>query len=194
MSGTCRIDHVLPRWDFRERHRLEAGRSGTAALTQAFEQTTWGDVPAFRAALVALSLGRTTLPRDRPVLDTMTGGGFTILARTDGQLVIGAVVPMAAGGGRVELGPRPAEAFRSFDLPGHYKVALDFRCADGVVATETRVLCTDPASRAQFARYWALIRLPSAVIRLEWLRGIRRRARVIASSANSPEPSRWSRS
>lgn len=42
--------------------------------------------------------------------------------------------------------------------------------------TETRVEGTDKASNAKFAPYWALIRLPSGLIRRCWLAAIERRA------------------
>jgi len=41
------------------------------------------------------------------------------------------------------------------------------------VATETRIRCTDDASRRAFLRYWRVIRPFSGLIRMEMLRSIR---------------------
>lgn len=174
--GGALLDEVMPVWHVRERHRARAAGE-PHRLRRAFEETTWGDVPLFRTMIVVASAGRTRLPKDLPVLDTLTGGGFTVLAGDAAQLVVAAVVPMGAGG-RVDLATDPAATFRGFDRPGYYKVAMDFRNAAGTVATETRVFCTDEESRRRFSRYWALIRAPSGLIRREWLRGIRRRSQL----------------
>jgi hypothetical protein len=44
------------------------------------------------------------------------------------------------------------------------------------VATETRIVCTDEASRRAFLRYWRVIRPFSGLIRLEMLRLLRNAA------------------
>ena len=45
-----------------------------------------------------------------------------------------------------------------------------------VVTTETRIATTDERARRRFARYWRLVHPGSALIRIDWLRAIRRRA------------------
>ena len=45
-----------------------------------------------------------------------------------------------------------------------------------LLATETRVRCTDDAARRSFARYWRVVRPFSGLIRTEALRAIRRTA------------------
>lgn len=173
------LDELLPRWHFGEHHALAA--AGPGDVVAAVERVTWREVPLFRALLFAASLGRLRVPPDRPFLAHLTQGGFTVLARRPGELVIGAVVRTTAPAGAVPLGDDPETAaalFRAEDGPGHYKVAFDFRLVDGVVRTETRVLATDERTRRRFRRYWALIRLPSGLIRTEWLRATRKRADV----------------
>ena len=58
---------------------------------------------------------------------------------------------------------------RDFAAPGWVKVAMEIRvtphAAGATVSTETRVQATDPAARRAFARYWTIIRLPSALLR-----------------------------
>lgn len=73
------------------------------------------------------------------------------------------------------------EAFVAFDERGHVRIALSFELTprgDGStrLATETRVMPSDRDAARAFARYWAIIRLGGDLIRLELLRGIRRRA------------------
>jgi hypothetical protein len=173
------LDEVLPRWDHRERHSV-AVAAPPAAVWRAVEEVSWRAVPAFRL-LVRLRAPRRAVPAaDRPVLERMLAGGFTVLGRSADELVIGSVVRLTAPRGAVPLGPEPAAAVRGFDRPGHYKVALGFRLAAGRLTTETRVAATDPASRRAFGRYWRVVRLPSGLIRREWLRAIRHRASLAA--------------
>ncbi|GLZ32183.1 hypothetical protein Lesp02_43710 [Lentzea sp. NBRC 105346] len=173
------LDEVLPRWQFDERHEVEV--PGSVDVLGAIEQVTWAEVPLFRALLFAGSLGRVRMPSDRPFLTDLTSGGFTVLGRDASEVVIGSVVRMAGPAGSVPLGDTPVEAadrFRAVSGPGHYKVAFNFSLADGTVRTETRVLTTDDDTRRRFSLYWLLIRLPSGLIRAEWLRAARRRARA----------------
>jgi hypothetical protein len=169
------LDQVLPQWDHRERHSV-AVDAPPAAVWSAVEAVSWRSVPVFRALSRLRSPRRPAPGLDRPVLERMLAGGFTVLGRSADELVIGSVVRLAAPRGAVPLGADPGRAVRGFDRPGHYKLALGFRLAGGRLSTETRVLATDPASRRAFRRYWLVVRLPSGLIRREWLRAIRRRA------------------
>ncbi len=180
------LDEVLPRWDHRERHSVPVA-APPAAVWRAVEEVSWRSVPVFRA-LSRLRAPRRSAPApDRPVLERMLAGGFTVLGRSADELVVGSVVRLAAPRGAVPLGPEPAAAVRGFDRPGHYKVAVAFRLADGRLSTETRVVTTDAASARAFGRYWRVARLPSGLIRREWLRAIRRQA-VRAGRAGPPAP------
>lgn len=171
------LDQVLPRWQFDERHEVDVP-GGTDVLA-AIEHVTWAEVPLFRALLFAASLGKARMPSDRPFLTDLTSGGFTVLGRDAREVVIGSVVRLSSPAGSVALGDEPDEAaarFRAVEGPGHYKVAFNFRLTAGTVHTETRVLTTDEDTRRRFTLYWLLIRLPSGLIRAEWLRAARRRA------------------
>ena len=169
------LDEVLPRWDHRERHSVPV-TAPPDAVWRAVDEVSWRSVPVFRALSRVRAPARSAPPPDRPVLERMLAGGFTVLGRSPDELVVGSVVRLAAPRGAVPLGPEPAAAVRGFTAPGHYKVAVGFRLAGGRLSTETRVVSTDPASRRAFARYWRVVRLPSGLIRREWLRAIRRYA------------------
>lgn len=169
------LDEVLPRWDHRERHSV-AVDAPPAAVWRAVDEVSWRSVPVFRLLSRLRSARRPAPAVDRPVLERMLAGGFSVLGRSADELVIGSVVRLTAPRGAVPLGADPGGAVRGFDRPGHYKVALGFRLAGGRLSTETRVLATDPASRRAFGRYWLVVRMPSGLIRREWLHAIRRRA------------------
>ncbi|MGW2424543.1 hypothetical protein ACWC0C_35790 [Streptomyces sp. NPDC001709] len=180
------LDRLLPRWDHREEHSI-AVRASRARVLRAVDETRWRDVPLFHALMLAGSLGTRRDKADEAFLASMTDGGFTELHRDESQLVVGAVVAMVAPKGPARLAEPVADVFAGFDRPGHYKVAFDFRVGEGRLTTETRVLSTDEAARRRFARYWMLIRLPSGVIRREWLHGIRKRAEA-PPGAHPPNP------
>lgn len=173
------LDELLPRWHFREHHRRRTAAPKDALLAAA-EQLTWREVRIMRALLGIRSAGRLRLARQKRILDSMAGMGFTVLGRTDDELVIGVLGrPWAPGGARA---PRladqadPAAHFAGFDEPGWAKVIVNFRVGGGELTTETRVLATDERSRRAFARYWLLIRPFSGLIRRRWLTAIIRRA------------------
>ncbi|MGA5817956.1 hypothetical protein ACPC54_08870 [Kitasatospora sp. NPDC094028] len=173
------LDRLLPVWDHRERHRLAVrtrpAPDATAAIA-AVEAVEWRDVPVFRLLMNFGSINAKRGQTARPFLDAMIAGGFSVLHRSPEELVVGAAATVTGpGNGVADLGEDPARGFRDFDRPGHYKVAFNFRCVNGELLTETRVVSTDPVTRRRFRRYWTVIRLPSGVIRREWLRAARRR-------------------
>ncbi|HZN75913.1 MAG TPA: hypothetical protein VFC00_30145 [Micromonosporaceae bacterium] len=169
-----RIDELLPRWHFAERHCRRTSAAPAALLTAA-EEVTWREVTVMRALMRIRSAGLLRLDADRPILDTMATIGFTVLDRTADELVLGAIGrPWAVGRTR----PDPDIPFTAFDEPGWAKMIANFSVSDGVLATETRVLLTDARSRRAFRLYWLLIRPFSGLIRRRWLAAIDNRTRV----------------
>lgn len=174
-----RIDELLPSWHFRERHRV-ATSAAAADLVAAVERVTWAEVPVMRALMRVRSAGRLRLGSDRPILDDMADLGFTMLVRTDDELVAAALGrPWSPVGGRpprLADQPDPARFFVDFAAPGWAKMIVNFRTSAGELTTETRVLLTDDRSRRAFGRYWLVIRPFSGLIRRRWLAAIARRA------------------
>jgi hypothetical protein len=173
------LDDLMPRWHFRERH-TRATAAAIPALLAAAEQVTWAEVPVMRTLMGIRSAGRLRRTGSAPILGGMGTIGFTVLLRTDGDMVVGGIGrPWTAGGSRP---PRlaeqtdPAAFFAHFTAPGWAKMALDFRATGSELTTETRVLLTDEASRRRFRRYWFVIRPFSGIIRRQWLAAIDRRA------------------
>ncbi len=179
------IDELLPHWHFRERHGVLTLASADDLLTAA-EHVTWAEVPVMRTLMRLRSAGLLQLPGDRTILAVMSDIGFTELARSDNELVIGAIGrPWRGRGGR---GPRlhefpdPGAVFAAYDAPGSAKMIFNFRVIPGALTTETRVQLTDERSRRAFRRYWIVIRPFSGLIRRRWLDAIVRRADTAAAS------------
>ncbi len=121
-----------------------------------------------------------------PLLDVFVDEGFTLLRRDEvssgGRAVVlfGAIGKFwsPAGNGPIALaGPQD---LIDFDEPGYAKTtarleAIDVGDGRTRVETETWVTGTDRPSTKKFAPYWALIRLPSGLIRRSWLAAIERR-------------------
>lgn len=122
----------------------------------------------------------------KPLLDTIDGDGFVLIDRDEEPTHGGARVVMgAAGRFWSPARNRPidfdtADDFLDFAEPGFAKAVFDLavRELDGRVelSTETIIAGTDARSTRAFGRYWALIRLPSGLIRRSWLAAIERRA------------------
>lgn len=113
-------------------------------------------------------------------MDQLLRGGFTLLGERPGEeLLLGLVGRFwRADGGIVRVA---AEEWRGWERPGYAKAAWNFTLAPGAdgtvrLATETRVRCTDEASRRRFLRYWRLVGPFSGLIRHDMLRSIRRAA------------------
>lgn len=70
--------------------------------------------------------------------------------------------------------PVTKDQFVDFNEPNYAKLLWSFlfvqKGEDVEVTTETRVLCTDPASRAKFRIYWFFVRPFSILVRKEMLR------------------------
>lgn len=179
------IDQHMPHAEFAERHALRVHAPPERAY----------------AAARRLDLGRSALVRTLfalrsiPALFTRRGGrgeralgvtmegllrsGFVLLdERAPHEFVLGLAGRFwTPTGGIVRLDP--AE-YAVFDRPGMAVAAWNFTVLPtdegSLVATETRVRCTDDAARRSFARYWRVVRPFSGLIRMEALRAVRRAA------------------
>ena len=185
------IDDWMPAWDVHERHetRIRAGREQVWARVRALD---FGHSGVIRTLFALRSLpGLLTAAGRRKMLDARRGGllraGFRVLDEAEGdELVLGVVGRFwRPGGGILRVAP---EEVRGFDQPGYAVGVWNFSLTDGgdgdgvTLATETRVRCTDAASRRSFRRYWRLIGPFSGLIRREMLKSIRRAAQAEARS------------
>jgi hypothetical protein len=175
------LDDFLPRYDVNEVHSITTGAAPAAAM-KAIRELTPLEVPVL-VVLMALrrapALLRGRLPRvGGRLLDGFGAAGFTPLRDSPEELSFGIVGRFW----RADSGLRQIDAseFRDFAEPGWAKGAINFevqRIGDRtVVTTETRVAATDETARRSFGRYWRVVGPGSALIRVAWLRAIRRRA------------------
>jgi hypothetical protein len=195
------LDRYLPEYHFVERHATHV-RAPAAAVYRAIHELTGDELRLARPlfwlrALPARLLGRRVATRTQThqtVLQTVLAGGFVLLDdQPDREIALGTIGRFwqLSGGGAKARVPEAA-AFASFAEPTYAKAALDFRLepsADGAatqLSTETRIFTPDPHTRRRFARYWRLIHPGSALIRLIWLRAIRRRAERSVLTARTP--------
>ena len=186
------IDEWMPRWDVHERHetRIRAGREPVWAAVRALD---FGRSPVIRTLFALRSLPALFTARGRrKALDARRGGllraGFVLLAERPGEeLLLGLVGRFWRPGGGIER--VTAEELRAFARPGFAVAAWNFTLADEGdavrLATETRVRCTDEASRRSFRRYWRLIGPFSGLVRMEMLKSVRRAAEAAARSTSS---------
>jgi hypothetical protein len=186
------LENALPNYDVRERHSIAVEAAPATVLEEVLRMTP-RDVPVMVALMALRSLPSLLLGRGalgvgvRPIVQQFERAGFVRLATTEDELVLGAVGRFwhpSGGLTRVSV-----DGFAAFAEPGWAKAAVNLRAARAggrtLLTTETRVLATDDAARRSVRRYWRLIYLGSALIRVAWLRAIRRRAEAQPVSAPS---------
>jgi len=119
-------------------------------------------------------------------LDALVKGGFVLLGENPpNEIALGLIGRFwkLSGATRSII----AGEFKAFDEPGYAKAVWNFSLVqEGAnltrLATETRVRCSDDASRGRFRLYWGVIAPFSGLIRREVLRLIRREAESVPSA------------
>ena len=193
-SSTCPpFDEIVPAAPYRElHHRLVA-----APIEEVWPHcldVTAREIRTLRPLMALRGLparitgkGAHSASAPRALLDVFIDEGFVLLRRDseprDGRasIVFGGAGQFWSARNDAPIAFPDGDAFVDFDEPGHAKTItrLDaFDLGDGTtrIETETLVTGTDPASTRRFRPYWALIRLPSGLIRRSWLAAIDRRA------------------
>lgn len=178
------IDAVMPVWQFSEVHVRHID-APPERVWQALHETTAGDIRFFNLLTWIRRFGRSgpesilNPPSQTPILEVALRSGFLRVAEEQfREIVLGTVVlaPPGADGGSLTV-----NNFALLEGPGYAKAAMNFRinpdsAGGSVLHTETRVFATDDRSRRIFARYWRVIYPGSAIIRMEWLRAVGKRA------------------
>lgn len=122
----------------------------------------------------------------KPLLDGFAATGFVVLRRdrepTEGRasIMFGAAGRFWSLRGNAPVTFDGPTEFLDFNEPGFAKTvarldAIDNGDGTTRIETETVVAGTDHSSTKKFGLYWALIRLPSGLIRRSWLAAIDRR-------------------
>lgn len=188
-AGGMLLDALMPVYQFSERHATEV-RAATARVWRVLWELPPAEIPLLGAlfrlrALPARLVGRRTrrFADAEPVLAQVLRGGFVLLDEApERELVLGTIGQFwrLTGGSSASVAGR--QEFLAFDQPGYAKAAMNFHldAAGGGdlvrVSTQTRVCMRDPVARRKFAAYWRVIYPGSAVIRIMWLRAVKRRA------------------
>jgi len=183
-TPTSLIDGVIPAFEFNEHHSVRIAAPADRVYKALFEVTA-DEIAGYRMLTWMRCFGRCpegnlmNPAAHAPILATALSSGFRKLAETPGEeLVFGTFVAAPEGAARREW---TLEAFVALAEPGYAKAVMNFRLqpAGGgvtILDTETRVRATDPATVRAFAGYWRTILPGSALIRVAWLRAIKRRA------------------
>ena len=168
------IDHHLPTYDVRTRHEIEVQASATATYRSIQNLDLGRSIPV--AALFAIrGIPHFLTGKARPsrsfTLQTFIDLGFTVLDEAaPREFVMGTVGKFwRPDSGLLRLS---SDEFDSFDEPGYAKGIMSFTVDEldsghSLLATETRVRCTDASSRRKFSMYWRVIAPFSG-----WIRGV----------------------
>jgi len=187
------FDEIVPAAPCRELHRRLVAAPIELVWPHCLDVTareirTLGPLMALRS-LPARIMGKGTRSRSarRAVLDVFTDEGFVLLRRDSGprdgraSIVFGGAGQFWSVRNDATVAFPDGDAFVHFDEPGYAKTitrldAIDLGDGTTRIETETLVAGTDQASTRRFRPYWALIRMPSGLIRRSWLAAIDRRA------------------
>jgi hypothetical protein len=189
------LDKFLPTAQFSEFHCVTVNAAPKRVFTAIQELTT-----ADFSWLVFLLMEIRYLParltrRHAPVsfqsglfLEQLYQGGFIPLAEEPGREIVFGLIGQfwKLSGGEAAHIPDP-QAFLAFNDPAYAKVAanlLVMEDGDGQTrfSTETRVYAPVPSTRRKFAFYWRIISMGSAVIRVLWLKAIKKKAERVSGS------------
>jgi hypothetical protein len=175
------LDEFLPRYDINEVHSTTTTAAPAAAM-EAIRELTVREVPVLVALMAIRSLPallrRRRLSTRGRLLDGFRDAGFVPLREDADEVVFGVVGRFwQADGGLRRITP---SEFGDFAEPGWAKAAFNLAVGEvggqTVVTSETRIAGTDEHARRRFRLYWRAIGPCSALIRVAWLRAIRRRA------------------
>jgi hypothetical protein len=148
------LDAFLPEYEFSERHSTRVDASA-ARIDAAVRALAIEDVPLAHLLVRLRGLGRPTRQR-RPFVES-----GRLLDDAPGE---GVVLGLSGQFWKLRGGPGGGEA------------VIDFRIDGNRLSTETRVHVADPGERLRFARYWRVIRPFSGLIRVLFLREVRKQA------------------
>jgi hypothetical protein len=193
--AVSRLDQIVPIYQFSEVHEttIEASPERTYRTICA---VTANEIALLRTLTFIRRFGQAepasilNPPGDQPFCDVALRSGFYLLAdEPPSEMVLGTFVaaPKAA-----RANPPPqitAATFAAIHSPGFAIAVMNFRVRSAGLTrtrltTETRVFATDATSRRRFAAYWRVIYPGSSIIRMMWLRAIKRRAEFPAAGAS----------
>jgi hypothetical protein len=179
------IDEFLPGYDVRKRHHTII-RAPSDKVYAAVRQL---DISQAKLSMFLLRLRGFPAGSSAPscfTLNDFLKMKFILLGeKPNEELLLGVVGRFWTLSG--ELLRLDSDGFRNFNEPGFAKAVWNFSLSSRsdnsvLLETETRVYCTDDASRRRFRLYWLLIGAFSGLIRLEVLRIVKQSAEESADA------------
>ncbi len=174
------LDQFMSRYDVCERHSIgvAAPPSSTLAGAKNMQLDSSRIVRAiFKGRELILRAKQDTAERPQRMVELMKSLGWSVLAETPAELVMGAVTKPW------EANPvfRAVDDFAAFAEPDYVKIAWTLRADprdDGgsTFRTETRAVATGPVSRRKFRWYWSLLSPGIILIREAMLPAVARAA------------------
>ena len=189
-----RIDEFMPAYQFSEFHSLKV-RASPERIDRAIREVTANEIRFFRTLTWIRRFGRKgpesilNVPEERPILEVASRTTFFPLSdEPRREMLLGTFVHAPSSFRRSFV--RTPEPFRLLNDPGFAKAVINFHIDSGsggiaTLSTETRVYATDAASARRFAVYWRVIYPGSSLIRIGWVRAIRKRAEAPPATADS---------
>ena len=191
-SPVSRLDQIVPVYQFSEVHEttIEASPGRTYRTICA---VTVKEIALLRTLTFIRRFGLPgpdsilNPPGDMPFCEVALSSGFYLLAdEPPSEMVLGTFVaaPKAARANPPQI---TAATFAGIHSPGFAIAVMNFRLRSigssrTRLTTETRVFATDATIRWRFAAYWRVIYPGSSIIRMMWLRAIKRSAELPAAS------------
>jgi hypothetical protein len=192
-SPISSLDQIVPVYQFNEVHEATIEASAERVY-RTICAVTVNEIALLRTLTLIRRFGQSrpdsllNPPGDKPFCEVALKSGFYLLAdEPPNEMVLGTFVaaPKAA---RTTPPPQiTAATFAGIHSPGFAIAVMNFRLRSigstrTRLTTETRVFATDVTIRWRFAAYWRVIYPGSAIIRMMWLRAIKRSAELPAVS------------
>lgn len=169
------IDEFLPVWDERETHSININ----APIEAVWNERHRIDLRKTRLTRFLFKL-RGLRAKDELTLDELSKTGFVLLGvKPKKEILLGLTGKFwLPDGGLIRVG---REDFAGFKRADYAKAVWNFSLSEvegGAVnlQTETRIFCTDAASRLKFRLYWFFIGAFSGLIRREMLCAVKQTA------------------
>ncbi len=172
--GNQLIDEFMPVYDVSKRHQILVH----ASIDDVFTAVQELDISDARLSKLLFRLRGLPSGARITMSDILRMGFVHLGERPNQELLLGLVGQFWKLSGNLQrLEP---EAFKTFNEVGYAKTVWDFtltETSEGTVLleTETRVACTDAASRRRFRFYWFFIGPFSGVIRKDALKAIKKK-------------------
>jgi hypothetical protein len=186
-----RLDQFLPRFHYHEIHRVSI-QASAARVFRAIHEVTPAELPAPVHFLFFLrSLPTRLLRRDQrglnhsePILKQIVEASFLLLLEElNSEVVLGTIGKFWQATSDDPSNRKPAKGareFMEFNKPGFAKAVMNFQVIDKgdhvMARTGTRIQALDALVLSKFRVYGWLILPGSALIRVWWLKAIKRRA------------------